>query len=440
MLTPAGSWAPSGSQTVVVGYLAVDWEHRLCGPMEKKEALQIALQSLWANKLRSVLTLLGVVIGVASVIAVVTLMNGANVYVATKVSSYGADVFTLSTSPGFVSNYNDYLRYSKRKIISLDQYRAVKAGCTSCTLVGALQSTTGKVVYGRESSTGTQIRGYTALMPEMQNLNIVAGRGFTQADEDHGSHVALIGSDIQDNVLKGADPLGLEVRVDGVPYRIIGVSEKLGTTLGQSQDDWVAVPLTTYQRTYGTAKSIVLYAKAPGGNVGMERASNQARVVMRSLRHDRPGMEDSFTLSTSDALVGLWNQISGSFEAVAVAIAGISLVVGGIVIMNIMLVSVTERTREIGVRKALGARRSDVLLQFLLESATMALVGGAIGVLCGVAVAEGVTFALGFPSSLALWSIFAGLFVSTGVGVFFGVYPARKAADLDPIVALRSEF
>ncbi len=408
--------------------------------MEKKEALQIALQSLWANKLRSVLTLLGVVIGVSSVIAVVTLINGANVYVATKVNSYGADVFTLSQSPGFVTNYKDYVRYNKRKVITLDEYRAVKAGCTACPQVGALQSTAGKVVYGRESSTGSQIRGYTALMPEMQNLNIVQGRGFTQADEDHASHVALIGSDIEDNILKGADPLGLEVRVDGVPYTVIGLAEKQGTTLGQSQDDWVAVPLTTYQRTYGTAKTVTIYAKAPSGSVGMEKASDQARLIMRGMRHDRPGEEDSFTLETSDALVGLWNQISGSFEAVAVAIAGISLVVGGIVIMNIMLVSVTERTREIGVRKALGARRSDVLLQFLLESATMALVGGGLGVLLGVGVAEAVTYALGFPSSLAVWSIFAGLFVATSVGVFFGVYPARKAADLDPIVALRSEF
>jgi putative ABC transport system permease protein len=400
----------------------------------------MALQSLWANKLRTVLTLLGVVIGVASVIAVVTLVNGANVYVATKVNSYGADVFTLSQSPGFVTNYKDYVRYSKRKVISLDEYHAIKSDCTSCLQVGALQGTTGKVVYGRESSTGSSIRGYTSLMPDMQNLNIVQGRSFTQADEDHASHVALIGSDIEDNVLKGADPLGLEIRVDGVPYTIVGLAEKQGTTLGQSQDDWVAVPLTTFQRTYGTKKTITIYAKAPTGEVGMEKASDQARLIMRGMRHDRPGEEDSFTLSTSDALSGLLGQVTGMIAGVAVAIAGISLVVGGIVIMNIMLVSVTERTREIGVRKALGAKRADVLLQFLMESATMALVGGFIGVVCGVGVAEGVTFALGFPSSLAVWSIFAGLLVSTSVGVFFGVYPARKAADLDPIVALRSEF
>src|SRR5579875_412785 len=201
--------------------------------METKEALKMALQSLWANKLRTVLTLLGVVIGVASVIAVVTLVNGANVYVATKVNSYGADVFTISQSPGFVTNYKDYVRYNKRKVITLDEYQAIKSGCTSCLQVGALQGTSGKVVYGRESSTGTGVRGYTSLMPEMQNLNIVQGRSFTQADEDHASHVALIGSDIEDNVLKGADPMGLELRVDGVPYTIVGLAEKQGSTLGQ---------------------------------------------------------------------------------------------------------------------------------------------------------------------------------------------------------------
>jgi putative ABC transport system permease protein len=408
--------------------------------METREAFRIALQSLWANKLRSVLTLLGVVIGVASVIAVVTLINGADNYVATKINKQGADVFTISQQPGFSTDYKQWLTYQKRKVITLEQYHAIRDGCTQCAQVGAMQSTTGKIVYGSKSSTDTQIRGYTAYMLEMQNLDLAEGRSITQADEEHAASVAIIGSDIEENLLKFADPIGKEIRVDGVPYTIVGLGVKQGKTLGQSQDNWVAVPLTAYQKTYGTMKSVTIYSKAGSGAVAMQNASDQARIIMRSARHDRPGEDDDFTLETSSALAGLFTTISKYIGSVAIAIAAISLVVGGVVIMNIMLVSVTERTREIGVRKALGARRGDVLLQFLMESASLSLIGGVFGVIGGVTVAKAVSILLGFPAAIALWSVFAGLFVALSTGIFFGVYPARKAAELDPIVALRSEF
>src|ERR1700682_4132595 len=407
--------------------------------MEIKEAVMIALQSLWANKMRTVLTLLGVMIGVASVIAVVTLVNGANTFVQTKFTSYGADVFTVSRFPPIITNSDDYQRFQKRKNILFDDYTYVKDNCKNCTGIGAQQSTKAKVVRGTQSITDCQIRGYTWQMPSLQNLNITEGRDFTDVDEEHASHGAIIGTDVQDNLFAGMNPLGQELRVDGVPYRVIGVSEKQGSTFGQSQDNWVGVPLTAFQKSYGTAKSLTIYVKAGSAGEPLERLADEVRVLMRSRRHDKPGAPQSFELDTNNTLVGFFSTVTRSFGAVAGAIALISLVVGGIVIMNIMLVSVTERTREIGIRKALGARGKDILMQFLVESATMALVGGAIGVLGGIVVAQVVTLLIGFPSTVALWSVMVGLIMATSTGVFFGVYPARKAASLDPIVALRAD-
>jgi putative ABC transport system permease protein len=251
--------------------------------------------------------------------------------------------------------------------------------------------------------------------------------------------VAIIGTDIQDHLFVGVDPLGQELRVDGMPYTVIGISEKQGSTFGASQDNWVAVPLTAFQKSYGTAKTLTIYVKAGEAGPVLETAADEVRVLVRSSRHDAPGAEDSFELDTNNTLVGFFSIVTRSFGAVAGAVALISLVVGGIVIMNIMLVSVTERTREIGIRKALGARPKDILMQFLIESGTMALVGGVFGVMGGILVAQVITILAGFPSTIALWSVIAGLLMATGTGIFFGVYPARKAAQLDPIVALRSE-
>jgi len=408
--------------------------------MEFKEAVKIALQSLWANKLRSILTLLGVVIGVASVIAVVTLVNGANTFVTTKLSSYGADVFTVSKMPQIITSPEEYQRFQKRKNILFDDYKYVSENCRHCTGIGAQQAVTGKIVRGTQSTTDTNIRGYTWQMPTLQNLNIMQGRGFTEADEEHASRVAIIGTDIQDHLFAGIDPLGQELRVDGVPYTIIGISEKQGSTFGASQDNWVAVPLSAFQKNYGTSKTLTIYVKAGAAGPVLETAADEVRVLVRAKRHDGPGVPDSFELDTNNTLVGFFSMIASSFGAVAGGVALIALVVGGIVIMNIMLVSVTERTREIGIRKALGARPKDIMLQFLIESGTMALVGGVFGVIGGILVAEVITIFAGFPSTVALWSVLAGLVMATGTGIFFGVYPARKAAMLDPIVALRAEL
>jgi putative ABC transport system permease protein len=408
--------------------------------MQFAEAFKLALQSLWANKLRSILTLIGVVMGVASVIMVITLVNGANKYVATKLSGYGADVFTVSRMSAVIFSADDYFRYQKRKILHVEDYQAIRDDCTLCSEVGALLSKSTNVVYNGHSSNNTQVRGYTWTMLGLNNIDIALGRGFTPADEEHGTHDAIIGYDIVDNLMPDADPIGKELRVDGIPYTIVGVGDRQGKTLGQSQDNWVVVPITTYQQTYGYNDSLTIYARANGNAEVMERAEDETRVLMRSRRHDAVGTPDDFEISTNDTFLDIWKQISSLFTWVVLGIASISLVVGGIVIMNIMLVSVTERTREIGVRKALGAKQRDVLLQFLIESATMATTGGAIGVLVGVVVAKLITVIIGFPTSVQLWSVLLGLFVAGATGIFFGVYPASKAAKLDPVVALRAEM
>jgi putative ABC transport system permease protein len=407
--------------------------------MEFKEALKLALQSLWANKLRTVLTLLGVVIGVASVIAVVTLVNGANTFVITKFSHYGADVFTVTKQPVVVTTTEDYVRFQRRKNILFDDYQYIEQNCKRCAGMGAQQATVGKLVRGTAAITDAQIRGYTWQMPSLQNLNITSGRDLIASDEDHAAHVAVIGTDVQENLFPGIDPIGQELRADGTPYTVVGVVEKQGSTFGQSQDNFIGVPLTTYQRDYGTQKTVTIYIKAASPGPPLEAAADEVRVLMRARRHNGPGQPDDFELDTNNTLVGIASGLTNSFGVVAGAIALISLVVGGIVIMNIMLVSVTERTREIGIRKALGAKRGDILMQFLIESGMMAAVGGAIGVIGGILVAQLITLLAGFPSTIALWSVFAGLVMATATGIFFGVYPARKAAELDPIVALRAD-
>jgi putative ABC transport system permease protein len=408
--------------------------------MQFIEAFKLALQSLWANRLRTVLTLLGVVIGVASVITVVTLTNGAKKFVTTKINTYGASVVTVRKMPQTFLTVDEYLEFQKRKDVRYDDYKAISSECRSCVSVGADRSSVGKVVYQTKSTTDTTIRGITWTMPPIANLNIVEGRSFTELEDEHSTHVAIVGADIVENVLGGSDPLGKEIRVDGTPYTVIGVAEPQGKTMGTSMDNWVGVPLTTFLESYGTQATMDIYIDAGGGGETMDAVSGEVRTIMRARRHLPPGKPDSFSIDSSATFGDMLGKIVDNFGAVVVAIAGISLVVGGIVIMNIMLVSVTERTREIGVRKALGARRQDILLQFLIESATMSLLGGVLGVIGGISLAKVVSALIAFPSEVELWSIGISLFVATAVGLFFGIYPAHKAAQLDPIVALRAEL
>jgi putative ABC transport system permease protein len=404
------------------------------------EAIQVALQSLWANKMRTVLTMLGVVIGVASVIAVVTLSNGAKMFVVKKIANHGSDTLTVQRMNPVIFSGEEYLKETKRKNIDYDDFLYLQPACTRCVSIGASLNSSGTVVNGKQSTTNTEISGWTSSMFEINDLNVVEGRALTPTDDKMGTHDIVVGYDIVDNLLPNQDPIGQEIRVDGEVYTVIGVGERKGEVFGQSEDNYVDMPLSTYLHTHGEHQSLNISAKAGMVPGALDNLIDEVRALMRARRHDAVGTDDDFAILTNDTFISLFNQITGMFAGIIIGIAAISLVVGGVVIMNIMLVSVTERTREIGIRKALGAKRRDVMLQFLIESATMALLGGFFGVLLGVTIAEIVTEVVGFPSAIALWAVFLGLFVATSVGIFFGVYPAHKAAQLDPIVALRAEL
>src|SRR5688572_5882012 len=375
--------------------------------MNTLEAMRIALASLWANKLRSILTLLGVVIAVASIIAVVTLINGINAYVGERIFRLGADVFIVNKRPNVITNIDQLLEADKRKNITLEDYEAVVETCRTCKVLGAsVGGGSGNIRYASESITDTAIRGWTPTMARIYDLELIAGRSITDTDNNTSSSVVVIGHDIVDNLLPGLEPIGKEIKVDGQPFTVIGVGKREGKTLGQSRDNWVMIPADTWMKRYGDSRtSIRIWGKAEGIGQSLQAAMDEVRVVLRSRRHDLPGAKDSFEIDTNQTFLSIWASISQNFFIVTVAIASISLVVGGIVIMNIMLVSVTERTREIGIRKALGARRRDLMRQFIIESSTMAAVGGLIGVVLGSGVAKTITAVVGMPSQIEAWSV-----------------------------------
>jgi putative ABC transport system permease protein len=407
--------------------------------MNLTEAVAISTSSLWAHKLRSILTLIGVVIGVAAVIAVVSLINGANQYVATRVFRLGADVFGLSKQPQIITNVDDWLEFQKRKRITWDDYEAVRDLCKSCKEVGASLGGRVETKSGLNSLKDTNLRAWTPQMPDLYDVDLVAGRHITGADLKSAAPVCVIGRDLVDNLLPGVDPIGKEVRWNNVPCQVIGVGKKEGSALGTSLDNWIILPLTTYTKEFGSPQDSLRVTSRAASAAKIQDTVDEVRQVMRGRHHLTYGAKDDFAIETSDSFLSLWKDISSSFFVVTIAIASISLVVGGIVIMNIMLVSVTERTREIGVRKALGARRGDILRQFLIESSTIAVIGGALGVLLGVLAAQFVSWVSPLPSAVQLWSVIGGLVVALSVGLFFGTYPASKAAKLDPVEALRSE-
>ena len=403
------------------------------------EAINIATASLWAHKMRSVLTLLGVVIGVTSVIAVVSLINGLNDYVAAAISSnLSADVFMINRAPSNITSVDQWAESQKRKKFHLDDYEALRDNCHSCVAVAANLNKGGSVKYGTNTLDQSAILGFTHEMPEVYSRELAEGRYYTRLDVARHAAVCDVGFDIPDKLIPGVDPIGKIIHVDSGECEIIGVAKKRGSTMGQSQDDWVIMPITTYEDIYGANDSVRLWVKAAGRNA-MEPTMDEVRMLLRARRHVEYKDPDDFAMETNASFLQLWGSISNTFFGVTIGIASISLIVGGIVIMNIMLVSVTERTREIGLRKSLGARQSDIRMQFLIESATIAAVGGAVGVILGIILAKIVSLTTSLPSSVQIWSVLMGLIVATSVGLFFGVYPASKAARLDPVVALRQE-
>jgi putative ABC transport system permease protein len=406
------------------------------------ESFRIALASLRANKLRTALTLVGVVVGVAAVIAVVTIINGLDQTVASTFSSQGSTVFTVSKRPSVITSREDFLRFNKRRDVSEDDAAAVARLCNLCWRTGIAANAGASVKAGDKSSENVRVRGLTLSMFTIEDTDVIAGRPWTDVEEASGRDVAVVGADILDNLFDGAPPeqaIGRQLRIEGRSYEIIGVAERLGKIFGFTRDNFVQIPYPTFKKAFGARSSLIVFIQVPTDKQ-LPAAEDQATAIMRNRRGKTFKEEDDgFALETQDVFIDLYKSATANIYVVTIGVAAISLVVGGIVVMNIMLVSVTERTREIGVRKAVGASRRDVLLQFLIESVVITSIGGVMGVLFGFALAFGLSKAMGFPLLFSAGSAVLGVGTSSGVGIASGLWPAWKASSLDPIEALRSE-
>jgi putative ABC transport system permease protein len=404
-----------------------------------RDNLQLAAGAISAHKLRAVLTVLGLTMGVATLMTVMTLVQGANLYVEQKIANLGTNVFRLAKTPFAVVDFTVVVKALKNKNIDITDYRAVAELCNACEKVGASASGTLSVQYGNKQTDDTSIIGYTPDMVDIDTRTLEHGRYFTPGEDRHAAYVCVIGSSLVEQFFPNVDPIGRTIRTGSLEFEVIGTFQKLGSVLGQDQDNFVIIPLATYLKVRGARSSLTLEIKASGAEENFNAAQDEARVIMRSRRHDPPGKEDSFFIGTSQSYIALWQSISGSFFAVFVMVSSISAVVGGIVIMNVMLVSVAQRTNEIGLRRAMGATKSDILRQFLAETLLQCLIGGAIGIAIGFACALALRSLTSFPASVKTWVAILGLVLSSTIGIFFGIYPARKAAGLDPVTALRTE-
>jgi len=401
------------------------------------ENLRIALDALRANKLRSVLTVIGNVVAVMSVIAVVAVIDGMNTYVSEKVLEQGLKVIYIDKF-GLITNEDEWREAMKRRDLSLLDAEALKGQSRLASEVVAQLETTKRVRAGRIELQNVRILGTTEGYEAVGTYDIDQGRPLEEEEIAKRRPVCLLGSELAQQLFPVVDPIGQAVRVAGYELRVAGTVAARGNVLGQSQDNFVLIPFGQFQKIFGPRESVLILVRArPGAD--LERAQDEARVILRARRHVPLGKPDDFAITTSETYMSLYESLTKGIFAGTIGLVAISLLVGGIVIMNIMLVAVTERTREIGIRKALGARQGDLLSQFLSETVVLSFFGGLIGVLVGVAIALLIRLVTPLPASIQPWSVAISLIVASSVGLFFGVYPATRAAKLDPIVALRQE-
>lgn len=402
------------------------------------ELLRVAWRAITAHKLRSFLTLLGVIIGVMTVVAVVAVISGLNNYVATKLFSLSPDVYAV-TRFGIIRSRQEFLEALKRKRIQKREAEEVIRLSRTATIVGLQSGTSKSVRYQALRQADVDISGVTANMADIRNLDLELGRFFTESENEHRSFVAVIGSEVRDQLFPRLDPIGKTIAIGGAPFQVIGLLVRQGSVLGQSQDNVIYVPRETLCKAFGANRNISIFVKAQGGVPGVPASQDEIRTIFRSLRRLSPGAPDPISFVTAEAIQQIWRSISAGAFALLVFISGISLVVGAIVIFNIMLVSVVERTKEIGLRLALGAKKKDIRRQFLLEAALLALGGGAVGVFFGWVIAACVEAFTPLPTLVSPGLVVSGLALATLTGFVAGVFPAVQASRLPPIEALRYE-
>ena len=402
------------------------------------ETFKLSLDALRAHKLRSFLTLLGVILAVTTLVFVMSVIAGLNLYVAERVANLGANVFIVDRF-GIITSRDAFIKAQKRPLVTLDDYRRLRDSMRLARAVAAEGDLNNQTRVGDIIMENTDIMGATPNFAEVRNLNISEGRFITPADDEHHSDVAFIGSDLAAKFFPNVDPLGKSIRVGTHTYEVIGVAEAIGSAFGQSQDNYMIIPMSTFHKSWQRGIDwIAIFIQAPNAEM-MSASQDEARMLLRAWRHLDYNAPDNFAILGSDSIMALWHDLTGNLAFVAMALVSVFLVVGGIVIMNIMLASVTERTREIGLRRSLGARKMHILLQFLTESAVLAACGGLIGIITAYLAVYLVKATFSFPMETPLTAVILSLCLATAVGLFFGIFPAMRAAKLDPIEALRAE-